>query len=172
MIRHMFEPLFSIWMYRLIRFGLGSLFVYAAAGKLFDPQTFSEVIGDFGILPEILLHPLAVMLPLLEIAVGVGLLLDIRGSLTAMIGLLLTFSIVIVYGIWMGLDIDCGCFGPNDPFARPLGLRGALYRDLLLIVFCVYLYVWRRARSVLPVSLIELFKRRILKEGRNESCDE
>ena len=149
---------FSIWPYRLIRWGLGLLFVYAAIGKLTDPQTFSEVIGAFGLLPEILLYPSAVVLPLLEIVAGVGLLLDIRGSLTAYMGLLLVFSMVIGYGIWLGLDIDCGCFGPNDPFAKYLGSRGALCRNLVLIAFCVYLYAWRRVCSVLPISVTKLFK--------------
>jgi len=140
------------------------LFVYSAVSKLTDPKGFSEVIGAFGLLPEILLHPAAVVLPLLEFIVGVGLLLDVRGSLTIYAGLLLVFGFVIGYGIWLGLDTDCGCFGPNDPFANWLGLHGALYRILLLFCFCVYLFICRRTCPVLPISLTQYFKRSFTKD--------
>ena len=46
----------------------------------------------------------------------------------------------------MRLDIDCGCFGPNDPEAVAFhDLRGAFYRDLLLMLLIAYLYLWRFA---------------------------
>jgi hypothetical protein len=45
----------------------------------------------------------------------------------------------------LGLDIDCGCFGPEDPESRAYGgLRTALYRDLAMAAGVAYLYWWRR----------------------------
>lgn len=163
---------FSIWPYRIIRWGLGLLFVYAAAGKFTDPQEFSEVIGAFGLLPETLLHPAAVVLPFLEVVAGVGLLLDIRGSLAVYAGLLSVFGMVVGYGIRLGLDIDCGCFGPNDPFSEVLGLRGTLYRILLLLGFCAYLHIWRRACSFTPIGMTDFFKRMTAREGSRKNCEE
>ncbi len=155
----------SIWPYRFIRWGLGLLFVYAAVTKLSDLQGFAEIIGAFGLIPEVLLHPAAVSIPVVEILTGVGLLLDIRGSLTALVGLLLLFSGVLGYGIWLGLEVDCGCFGPDDPLTEWLGLRGALYRDLVLIAFCGYLYAWRGAHSIAPVSFAEFFLTKLFSRG-------
>ena len=34
-----------------------------------------------------------------------------RGSLILLTGLLSLFAAVLGYGIWLGLEIECGCFG-------------------------------------------------------------
>ena len=62
--------------------------------------------------------PLAVFLPLLEMIFGLGLLLDIKGSLAGITGLLMLFTVILSYGIRLGLDVDCGCFGPQDLESR------------------------------------------------------
>jgi hypothetical protein len=67
---------------------------------------------------------------------------------------------VVSYGIWMGLDIDCGCFGPGDLEGEAYkGLRPALYRNLILSVGIFYLYGWRFIRAVKPVPLELLLNR-------------
>jgi hypothetical protein len=84
----------------------------------------------------------------------VGLVFDVRGSLGLVTGLLVFFMAVVSYGLWMGLDIDCGCFGPGDIEGEAYsGLRPALYRNLLLTVGIVYLYTWRFMRDFRPVRL-------------------
>jgi hypothetical protein len=109
--------------------------------------------------------PIAVALPVLEIVAAVGLFFDVRGSLGALTGLLIFFMAVVSYGIWMGLDIDCGCFGPGDIEGEAYsGLRPALYRNLLLIVGIAYLYGWRFIRAVKPVRLELLLDRIRYKE--------
>jgi hypothetical protein len=78
---------------------------------------------------------------LLEVIAGIGLLFDIRGSLALITGLLVLFMVVLGYGIWMGLDVDCGCFGPEDPEAEAFhGLRLSLFRDLVMMAG-VFLYM-------------------------------
>jgi hypothetical protein len=140
--------------------------------KLSDLQGFAEIIGAFGLIPEALLYPAAAGFSAVEILAGVGLLLDIRGSLTALVILLLLFSGVLGYGIWLGLEVDCGCFGADDPLTELLGLRGALYRDLVLIAFCGYLYAWRSVHSFLPVSFTEYLDRNGILRRRYENESE
>ncbi|MCB2145532.1 MAG: DoxX family membrane protein [Deltaproteobacteria bacterium] len=164
-------PLLS-WMYRLLRWLLGGLFIYSGATKLLAPHLFAVLIDAYGIVPDGLLMPVAVILPALEVLAGVGLLFDIHGSLVVITGLLLLFVAILGYGIWMGLDVDCGCFGPEDPEAEAFhGLRPALYRDMVMLTAVVFLYGWRRYRrvqtrkiSLLMDKWLTRFNRHILNE--------
>ena len=160
-------PLLS-WMYRLLRWFLGGLFIYSGATKLLAPQLFAVLIEAYGIVPEGLLMPVAVILPALEVVAGVGLLFDIHGSLVVITGLLLLFVAILGYGIWMGLDVDCGCFGPGDPEAEAFhGLRPALYRDMIMLTAVVFLYGWRRYRRVQTTKIFLLKKKWLTRFDRN-----
>ena len=146
------KALTSIWTYRLIRWFLSFVFLYAGATKLADPKAFAALIDAYGIVPDPLLMPVAIGLPLLEVVAAIGLAFDIRGSLAVITGLLAIFIAILIYGIRMGLDVDCGCFGPEDIESRAYhGLGEALYRDLIMGAGIVYLYVRRRLR---PARLI------------------
>jgi len=144
----------SPWAYRLIRWSLSIVFLYAGATKLSDPKAFAALIDAYGIVPDPLLMPVAVGLPLLEVVAAVGLALDIRGSLATIAGLLAIFIAILIYGIRMGLDVDCGCFGPEEIESRAYhGLREALYRNLVMGAGIVYLYVRRRLRSARLITV-------------------
>ena len=103
--------------------------------------------------------PTAVFLSVTEVAAGFGLLMDIRGSLTIITGLLILFLAVLSYGIRMGLDIDCGCFGPQDPESKAFhGLWAALIRDMFMMLAIFYLYYRRFCQNVTPKRLRSVFK--------------
>jgi len=134
----------SVWFYRLMRWVLSTLFIWAGCTKLADLQAFSAIIRDFGIVPEMSVMPIAIILPVLEVVAAIGLIFDIRGSLAVITALLALFIVILGYGIWLGLDIDCGCFGPEDPESSAYnGLRSAFYRDLAMMAAIFHLYFWR-----------------------------
>jgi rhodanese-related sulfurtransferase/uncharacterized membrane protein YphA (DoxX/SURF4 family) len=140
-----------------MRWSLGVIFLYAGGSKLLDPQGVAVLIDSYDILPDLLVQPAAIGLPLLEVVAAVGLVIDIRGSLTAIGALLAVFMAILAYGIWMGLDVDCGCFGPEDPEARAYhGLRLALYRDFAMLAGVIYLYTWRVYRRKSPHKLSDI----------------
>ena len=59
--------------------------------------------------------------------VALGLFFNRRWAKVWAAVLLILFIAVLGYGIWLGLDIDCGCFGPGDPEHDAFsGLRTAL----------------------------------------------
>jgi uncharacterized membrane protein YphA (DoxX/SURF4 family) len=156
--------------YKLLRWGLGGIFIYAGSIKLLDPELFAVLIEAYGVVPESMLMIVAVALPALEVAAGIGLLLDIEGSLAAIAGLLVLFIVIIGYGIWLDLDVDCGCFGPDDPEAEAFhGLRQSLYRDLIMLAGVVFLYGWRRYRTIKTVKISLLFKK-LGKKRRTEDA--
>ena len=124
------------WLYPALRWVFGGIFVYAGGSKLSEPQIFAVMIEAYGIVPEPLIVPVSMILPALEVMAGIGLLADIRGSLSVIAGLLVLFIAVLGYGIWMGLDVDCGCFGPDDPEAEAFhDLWAAIYRDLAMLAY-------------------------------------
>lgn len=163
------QVMFSIWSYRLVRLVLGVLFLWAAVLKLFDLESFASTIGAFGLLPKPLVGWAALLLPLIELASALGLILDVRGSLAVITGLLIMFSLVLAYGLWLGLDIDCGCYGPNDPEAGAFSTLGSsLHRDLAMLAGVLYLYWWRRREGKEPLRPF-IFVREVVfaaKEGR------
>jgi len=149
------------WLYKLLRWGLAGIFIYAGSTKLLEPKTFAVLIEAYGIVPESLLIPMAIVLPILEVVAGIGLLFDIEGSLAVITGLLGLFIVILSYGIWLGLDVDCGCFGSENPTAEAFhGLRQSLYRDIGMLAGIIFLYAWRRYRAIEPVS-IKLFIKKI-----------
>nr|WP_319395712.1 MauE/DoxX family redox-associated membrane protein [uncultured Desulfobacter sp.] len=144
------------WIYVLCRWVLGTVFIYAGSTKLIEPEIFATLIDAYGIVPEIMLLPVAVLLPLFEVMAGIGILLDIRGSLTAISGLLILFLLILGYGMAMGLDVDCGCFSPGDPEAKAFhGLREAFYRDLLMVLQVVFAFGWRKWNNIQPKSIVQ-----------------
>lgn len=158
------------WGYKLIRWILGGIFIYAGSTKLLAPEIFAVLIEAFGLVSDRLLMPMAIALPALEVIAGIGLLFDIRGSLAVTAGLLVLFMAVLGYGIWMGLDVDCGCFGPEDPESKAFhGLKVSLYRDLAMLAGVVFIYGWRRYRAIRPINfkliINKLFQKRRTKDA-------
>ena len=131
------------------------------------PQTFAVLIEAYGFIPEMLLMPVAFALPAMEVIAGIGLIFDIRGSLATITGLLLLFAAILGYGIWIGLDLDCGCFGIEDPEAEAFhGLRPALYRDMVMLTAVAFLYGWRRHRRLRPIQLSLLLNKQLNRFNR------
>jgi len=136
-----------------MRIMLAVVFLWSGLAKLTDPASFAVIIEAFGLIPESWVITIAFVLPALELVAAVGLLMDIRGSLAVVSGLLVIFMAILLYGIQMGLDIDCGCFGPQDPESEAFhSLRPALYRDFIMVAGVIYLYVWRYLSPKLSVS--------------------
>ena len=145
------------WLYKVCRWILGGIFIYAGTTKLLAPAIFATLIDAYGIIPESLIMPVAITLPLLEVMAGIGLLFDIRGSLALIAVLLVLFIAILWYAISMGLDIDCGCFGPEDIEAKAFhGLRLSLFRDMVMLGGVAFIYGWRRFGNIFPIATMDL----------------
>lgn len=136
----------SPWPSLTIRFILGSVFIYAGFAKIIDPKAFAKVISHYDIIPEILLAPAAVGLPVIELLAGLGLMFNVRGSLPVILALLIAFTIVLGYGIHNNLNIDCGCFSPEETTDQN-NLKSAFYRDLVMLAGAALLFLSGRLYS-------------------------
>ncbi|MCB2187832.1 MAG: hypothetical protein KQJ78_15535 [Deltaproteobacteria bacterium] len=134
----------AAWSYLVVRLALAGLFLAAGALKLLDLDAFAKTIAAFGLLPGFLVPWAALLLPPLEIVAALALALDRPLGLAAVSGFLVLFLLVLLYALWLGLDIDCGCYGPGDPEGEAFhSLRTSLYRDLGMLAGAGYLY-WLR----------------------------
>jgi uncharacterized membrane protein YphA (DoxX/SURF4 family) len=130
------------WPLRLIRYGLGLIFIYAGISKLSAPKAFARILSLYGLIPDSLLPVVAIGLPVLELMAGIGVILAIRGGLSLMFSLLLLFVTVLWYGILKNLDVDCGCFSAEE-LKGQAGLWEAFYRDLVMLGAALFLFVSR-----------------------------
>lgn len=136
-----------LWLDLLGRWTISLIFLFAAVPKLFNVHGFAALIDAYAILPDMLLLPVAVVLPVLEIFLAVGLLFNCWKSKIGIALVLFFFIYLLSYSIWQGLDIDCGCFGPEDPEHKAFkGLRLALVRDILMFIPLVYSFWYHRYR--------------------------
>lgn len=129
------------WSIRLVRSLVAAVFLIAGILKLFDQATFARTIGAFGIVPNTLVPILAAVIPLLELVAGGALLWWHRGGLAMVTAMLMVYLAVVLYGLWRGLDIDCGCLGPAERLWSSGGsLRQTLMHDCVLLAACGYLW--------------------------------
>lgn len=127
-----------------IRVIIGLAFIYAGVTKISDPGSFAETIEAFGILPLQFVNPASIILPVVEIIFGAGFIAGNRESIYIITALLLVFMAALIYGIVMGFDIDCGCYGPDDNVGKSFSsLKTSLIRDILMITGIIFIFYYR-----------------------------
>ncbi|WP_243439533.1 MauE/DoxX family redox-associated membrane protein [Fundidesulfovibrio soli] len=126
----------------LVRLALAAAFFAAGVVKLLNPAVFAVTVEAFGLLPDALVRALSVALPALEVVAAVLLALGRRGGLELTTILLCCFVAVLLYALHMGLDVDCGCYGPSDVQYEAFGsIRRALWRDAAMLAGVGFLFL-------------------------------
>jgi len=122
------------WVTVFLRLIVGGLFLYAGILKLADSQALADSISSFQILPSGFINLLALVLPVLEILLGLGLLSGyrLRACSFGVCALLGIFLIALGQAAMRGLSVDCGCFGSGGTNSS-FSLLIALFRNLLLL---------------------------------------
>ena len=91
---------------------LGIIFIYASYEKILDPVGFSKNIHNYHVTPIAIENLAALIIPWLELIIGVFLIfgLFLEGTTSIVIALLVFFIIVLSQAVFRGIDIHCGCF--------------------------------------------------------------
>lgn len=125
----------------VIRIFLGMLFLYAAIDKIFYPARFAEVIYHYKILPIPMINFFAIIIPWIEIGIGISLIFNQFAEVTSFILVILTIAFVIMIASAMvrGLNIECGCFSLESKSSY-VGWKRIL-EDLLLIAAGLLVFI-------------------------------
>lgn len=112
---------------------LGAVFLYAGAIKATSSGQFAIALIPFTFVPEGWLGPISQLLPLVEIAGGLMILLPWTARWGAGLILFLCLAFITALGWALANDIivACSCFGNDDEPSRP-AMVFALARDVVL----------------------------------------
>lgn len=96
-----------------VRLAAAAVWITAGAVKIPQIQAFHVLVQRYGILPDVLSGPFAVILPFLELAIGLYLAvgLFVRETALAGTGLFAAFLAAQAWAWTRGISLDCGCFG-------------------------------------------------------------
>ncbi len=130
-----------IFLHHTLRLLLASVFLVAGIVKLLGLADFVQSVGDFGLVPDGFVYQTAVLVVVAELVIGSAVALNRRWSLVGVLVLLGLFFTVLIYGIVLGLDIHCGCFGPGIR----VSLKSQLFLDVGLVVLTGAVY-WSGVR--------------------------
>ena len=123
---------------RIFRVILGIIFIYASYEKILDPAGFSKNIHNYHITPIAVENLAALIIPWMELIIGVFLIFGVflEGSTSITIGLYIFFIIILSQAVFRGIDVHCGCF-KTEADAGVTDLRMELIKhigeDILLL---------------------------------------
>ena len=139
-----------------IRLFVGGLFIFSGLIKVNDPvgtaikleeyfDVFSYDIASFFYLFKEIALPLAVILVVAEVVLGIMLILGVRLRLTvwALSILIVFFTFLTFYSAYFNKVTDCGCFGD----AIKLTPWESFIKDIILLVMIGILFVFRKDLS-------------------------
>jgi uncharacterized membrane protein YphA (DoxX/SURF4 family) len=97
----------------LARFGLAAVWLVSGLLKAVDPDQTYVAVRAYDVLPDAGVEVVAALLPWVELALGVLLLVGVGTRLVAALSavLLVVFVAGVIQAWARGLSIDCGCFG-------------------------------------------------------------
>ena len=129
------------WAFLFIRLLLGGVFLFAGIVKSASSDEFALALIPFTILPDSWLGPISLVLPWVEVLLGLLIITGPKRPAAVLIFLLcLAFCFIIGWALQNGIIVSCACFGRDEtPSAWKMQL--ALARDIALAllaaaVFC------------------------------------
>ncbi len=134
------------------RWAMAGIFIYASIDKIAQPAAFARDVYNYQILPDAMVNLTALVLPWLELFLGLCLLAGIwlPGAVLAVNGLLLLFLAALLFNMARGLDVNCGCFSTGAD-AAAMSTAYYLIRDVVFLMIGAFLFIrvflpgiWRR----------------------------
>jgi uncharacterized membrane protein YphA (DoxX/SURF4 family) len=149
----------GLWLGTAARLVLGVVWIVAGATKVTDLAASGRSVAAYRILPYEGARFLGAVLPFLEIALGILLVLGLATRLAAVVSAILLIAFIAgIASAWArGLRIDCGCFGNGGDLAAnesPAYLTETV-RDIGLLVLAGFLALFPRSRFSLDARLLD-----------------
>jgi uncharacterized membrane protein YphA (DoxX/SURF4 family) len=141
--------------YHLLRLVLAFVFIYASIDKIVHPQPFAQVVFNQQILPVFLINLTAIVLPWMELILGVCLLFNywMNGVSLLTAVLMLLFLSIITFNLSRGLNVGCGCFSTSAEGSMD---TLTLIRDIIFLClsFSLVVLTFRRHKMLFNKSKI------------------
>lgn len=134
----MIQNIFQIVTF-LIRASLAAVLVAAGAAKLADTRSFVNTLKGLGVPthPEFLTSGLSLIVPLLEVGVGLAVVSGLLSTAVnvAVLVLMSSFSLVVAAALRRHLVVSCRCFGAlSDSQFSGKGLARSLFLTFLALI--------------------------------------
>lgn len=124
---------------------LALVFLVACYHKILAPHDFALDIATYQILPLGLVNLMALILPWVELAAGLMLLVGFRARSAALLisAMMVVFTVAIGIALAKGLDMSCGCFASQGAVEDPISWR-TLLRDIGWLLLGLYVLYFDR----------------------------
>ena len=146
------------WVSLLVRLGLAAVFLAAGASKVTDLDASGRAVVAYELMPTDIALAVGAVLPFVELALGLLLLLGLATRLAAWIAAatLVVFISGIVSAWARGLNIDCGCFskGGHLPPGQTPNYLPEILRDVVFLAMAIFLIVFPASRFSLDGWLL------------------
>ena len=133
----------------LLRMALGLVFLYAAWDKIVDPMAFAKILRNYQILPDMAVSAAALVLPWIEVVVGMCLLTGFvaRGASLSASLMMAVFLAAMAWAWHKGIATQCGCFTTkaDDPISPLTFVRDGA---LLALSLAVMTHSFLRPRDI------------------------
>ncbi|MFN3865611.1 MAG: DoxX family protein [Demequina sp.] len=136
------------WLSLLVRLGMAGILIAAAVPKLMDVPASIRAVRAYRLLPEAVVPFAGTMLPFLEIALAIVLLLGVftRAASAMWLLMMAAFTFGVIWAWATGLSIDCGCFGGGgDVPEGETNYPAHLLERAGFIALGIYLVIWPRS---------------------------
>lgn len=120
------------------RLSLAFIFLSSAVNKFQNMPGFISMVLDYQVLPILWARKFAVVLPWLEISIGLLLVLGLSTQIAAGLSIMLLFSFIFAMGVNLlhgRSDLDCGCGGTRHK--QKISIR-LLLRNIFLLFLASY----------------------------------
>ncbi|MCX6153953.1 MAG: DoxX family membrane protein [Candidatus Kapabacteria bacterium] len=131
--------LYNPYLQLIARLAIGVLFIFAAIGKIAEPAQFAKEISNYRLVWEPLLNIIALIMPWIELIIGLFILVGFRLRSSSALASILLMIFIVAVGLAMiqGLSINCGCFAKN--MAETVGWK-KIAENTLSILVCFYIF--------------------------------
>jgi len=130
------------WLGLISRLVLGGVLFIAGYLKVGTPDKSQMAVRAYEVLPISLANLIGLLLPYVEIGIGLLLILGVYTRISAALGgaIMVIFIVAIAQAWARGLTIDCGCFGGGGQVAASeTKYLSEIIRDTALVLLALYL---------------------------------
>ena len=129
-----------------VRIYLGLVFVLASLYKIAEPYDFALSVATYQIAPLYLINIFSIILPWLELVVGIFFIVGFwtKENAFLILGMMILFIITLSIALSSGHEMTCGCFASQEA-VDDIGFH-TLFRDIFWVLLALFTLVFDNGR--------------------------